>query len=298
MRRLLPVAAVGLILVGCGGSGGSTSVVLRPTDPRLANLYVQVRGTPAVTKVLTRSLSEGAGSSGRLVVVPATHGRKVCSRTIPIDATSATAPGLRKFAGQKFTIAVYGDGNFDPAVCRGLRTVLFLAGGDRKVYRIASSAMEPTLHCARPAPGCRGRVDDLVVARLTGATNIQRRDILVFTTPPEAAVKCGEGGTFVKRVIGLPGETVHENRQGSILIKNRGSSGFVELDEPYVPAQSRLADSQHFGETWHVPSGDYFMLGDNRAESCDSRVWGAVPPRNVIGPVVQVFRQGRALRPR
>jgi hypothetical protein len=47
MRRLLLVAAVGLTLVGCGGSG-STSVVLRPTDPRLANLYLQVRGTAAV----------------------------------------------------------------------------------------------------------------------------------------------------------------------------------------------------------------------------------------------------------
>jgi signal peptidase I len=272
-------------------------VVLRPTDPRLANLYVQVRGTAAVTRVLTRSLSQGAGSSGRLVVVPAAHGRKVCSRTVPIDATTATAPGLRKFAGQKLTIALYGNGNFGPAVCRGLRTVLFLTGGNKKVYRIASSAMEPTLHCARPSPGCRGRVDDLVVARLTGAANVERRDILVFTTPPEAAVKCGEGGTFVKRVIGLPGETVHEADKGSILIKKRGSSGFLALDEPYVPAQSRLADSQHFGQTWHVPPGDYFMLGDNRAESCDSRVWGAVPARDVIGPVVRIFRHGKALRP-
>lgn len=72
----------------------------------------------------------GVGSSGRLVVVRAAHGRKVCSRTIPIDATRATAPGLRKFAGQKFTIAVYGNGNFGPAVCRGLRTAVLLAGGN------------------------------------------------------------------------------------------------------------------------------------------------------------------------
>jgi signal peptidase I len=90
---------------------------------------------------------------------------------------------------------------------------------------------------------------------------------------------------------------VHEADKGSILIEKRGSSGFVALDEPYVPAQSRRADSEHFGQTWHVPPGDYFMLGDNRAESCDSRVWGAVPARNVVGPVLRIFRHGKSLRP-
>ena len=156
-------------------------------------------------------------------------------------------------------------------------------------YRIPSSAMEPTLSCAKgPAsPGCLGNSSDRVLAcRIClHFSSPSRGDIFVFKAPREAALKCGEGGTFVKRVIGLPGETVHETDKGFVLVKKPGSSQFVKLDEPYLPAASRRADSQHFGRTWTVPPDDYFMMGDNRAQSCNSRTWGAVPHANLIGPV-------------
>jgi signal peptidase I len=159
--------------------------------------------------------------------------------------------------------------------------------------------MEPTLHCARAPsnPGCLGRASDLVVTRLTGAANLQRRDIVVFRTPSKAAVDCGEGGTFVKRVIGLPGETVHQDTRGFVWIREPGSKKFVKLSEPYISAHSRLADSQHFGITRKVPEGEYFVMGDNRSESCDSRTWGSVPARNIIGSVVKIIRAGQPLRP-
>jgi len=146
--------------------------------------------------------------------------------------------------------------------------------------------MEPTLHCAKgPAnPGCLGNADDEVVVQV--GASVKRKDIAVFKTPPETAVKCGEGGLFVKRVIGLPGETVRQDDQGFISINGK------RLAEPYVSAERRLADSSHFGETWHVPSGDYFMIGDNRSQSCDSRIWGSVPRRNIVGPVVKIIRGG------
>src|SRR5947209_20589066 len=82
-------------------------------------------------------------------------------------------------------------------------------------YRIPSSSMEPTLHCARPAPGCEARFSDRVLANrfLYHFRKPARGDIIVFKTPPEAALKCGSGGTFVKRLIGLPGETVEEKLQ-------------------------------------------------------------------------------------
>jgi signal peptidase I len=159
-------------------------------------------------------------------------------------------------------------------------------------YRIPSSSMEPTLNCARgPAePGCLGDSSDRVLAcRICldfGPPS--RGDIVVFNTPTEAALKCGEGGTFVKRVIGLPNETVREDDNGFIWIQKPGEKDF-KLKEPYVSAARRLQDSAHFGQVWKVPPGDYFMMGDNRSQSCDSRTWGSVPRNKLIGTVFFVY---------
>jgi signal peptidase I len=160
-------------------------------------------------------------------------------------------------------------------------------------YRIPSSSMEPTLNCAKgPAfPGCLGNSSDRVLAcRICldfGPPS--RGDIVVFNTPTEAALKCGEGGTFVKRVIGLPGDTVREDDSGFISIRGPDSKTFVKLKEPYLTPERRLADTAHFGQIWHVPSGQYFMMGDNRASSCDSRSWGSVPGNKLIGTVFFVY---------
>jgi signal peptidase I len=160
-------------------------------------------------------------------------------------------------------------------------------------YRIPSSSMEPTLNCAKgPAfPGCLGNSSDRVLAcRICldfGPPS--RGDIVVFNTPTEAALKCGEGGTFVKRVIGLPGDTVREDDNGFIWIRGPGDKTFVKLKEPYLTTERRLADTAHFGQIWHVPSGQYFMMGDNRASSCDSRSWGSVPRNKLIGTVFFVY---------
>jgi signal peptidase I len=159
-------------------------------------------------------------------------------------------------------------------------------------YRIPSSSMEPTLNCAKgPAfPGCLGDSSDRVLAcRIClDFRSPSRGDIVVFNTPTDAAAKCGEGGTFVKRVIGLPGDTIREDDNGFIWIKSRGAKEFVKLKEPYLTASRRLADSQHFGQVWHAGNG-YFMMGDNRPESCDSRAWGSVPRNKLIGTVFFVY---------
>ena len=162
-----------------------------------------------------------------------------------------------------------------------------------KPYRIPSSSMEPLLHCARPAAGCRASTSDRVlVNRLAyDFSSPQRGQIVVFTAPT-GANRCaaGDGGsTFVKRLIGLPGETVREDDQGFISIHRPGARTWTKLDEQYLSAQSRLADTKFFGQTWRVPKGAYFMVGDNRADSCDSRTWGSVPRGNLIGPVIFTY---------
>ena len=147
-------------------------------------------------------------------------------------------------------------------------------------YRIPSSSMEPTLHCARPGNGCEAHFSDRVLANrfIYHFRKPARGDIIVFKTPPAAAIKCGSGGTFVKRLVGLPGETVRE-RSGQIYIDGH------MLIEPYVKPDRR--DTQT--GTWHVPKGEYFFMGDNRIQSCDSREWGSVPRKNIIGEVFAVY---------
>jgi|SRR5579862_4283549 len=156
-------------------------------------------------------------------------------------------------------------------------------------YRIPSSSMEPTLHCARPALGCEASFSDRVLAcRLCyDFSSPKRGDIVVFTAPPAAALACGDGGTYVKRLIGLPGDTVYEDKRGFIWIDGK------KLDEPYVQADRREQDVQnnpeYLGKTWHVARGQYFFMGDNRGESCDSRAWGTVPRSALIGKVVATY---------
>jgi signal peptidase I len=145
--------------------------------------------------------------------------------------------------------------------------------------------MEPTLHCARPAVGCDARFSDRVIAcricYVLGSPS--RGQIVVFRAPPRAVLECGAGGVFVKRLIGLPGDSVHEDSRGFLSIDGR------RLTEPYVSAADRAADTKFRDRTWRVPSGDYFMIGDNRGGSCDSRTWGPVPRGNLIGPVVLTY---------
>jgi signal peptidase I len=141
-------------------------------------------------------------------------------------------------------------------------------------YRIPSSSMEPTLHCARPADGCEARLSDRVLACRVclDISAPSRGDVIVFHTPPQAERRCGEGGTFVKRLIGLPGETVTE-KNGHVSVDGR------PLAESYVERRDTQSGA------WHVPKSEYFFMGDNRAQSCDSRQWGSVPRGYLIGTV-------------
>ncbi|HEU0336121.1 MAG TPA: signal peptidase I [Gaiellaceae bacterium] len=153
-------------------------------------------------------------------------------------------------------------------------------------YRIPSSSMEPTLHCAEPAPGCEAGFSDRVLANrfIYHLRDPRRGEIVVFETPPEAQIKCGAGGTFVKRLIGLPGETISirlERGDGYVYVNGR------KLDEQYIQPDRRAAVAPMAPRK--IPEGEYFMMGDNRSQSCDSREWGPVPRSNIIGKVFATY---------
>jgi signal peptidase I len=144
-------------------------------------------------------------------------------------------------------------------------------------YRIPSASMEPTLHCAAPEPGCEAGTSDRVLANrfVYRFKDPERGDIVVFTTPPKAKELCpGPGDVFVKRLIGVPGDTIGI-RDGQLYING------APYPESYISGEDAGED---FGPVT-VRGDRYFMMGDNRYQSCDSRQWGTVPRDNLIGPV-------------
>ncbi len=116
---------------------------------------------------------------------------------------------------------------------------------------------------------------------------IKRGDILVFKYPVEP------DRDFIKRVVGLPGETV-ELREKKVYINGK------PLDEPYVHflqppgAESELHEVTSFDVRERygpvtVPANQYFMMGDNRDNSQDSRYWGFMPRENVKGKALLIY---------
>src|SRR5205085_7323647 len=100
-----------------------------------------------------------------------------------------------------------------------------------------------------------------------------------FHVPETAKARCGAGGVFVKRIIGLPGETLAE-KHGYVYINGK------KLNEPYIKPDRR--DFQNHQAEVISPS-NYFMMGDNRAQSCDSRVWGTVRRKSIFGKGFAIY---------
>jgi len=148
-------------------------------------------------------------------------------------------------------------------------------------FRVPTSSMEPTLACAHPGLGCTATFNDrVIVAKIVYRFRGPKRgEIAVFHAPAAAKKACSEGGTYLKRVIGLPGDRVSE-KNGFMYINGK------KLSEPYVPEWDRDSVTR----SWpRLGRNEYFMMGDNRIESCDSRTWGPVERSAFIGPVVATY---------
>ena len=148
-------------------------------------------------------------------------------------------------------------------------------------FRVPTSSMEPTLACAHPGLGCTATFNDrVIVAKIVYRFRGPRRgEIAVFHAPAAAKKACSEGGTYLKRVVGLPGDRVSE-KNGFMYVDGK------KLPEPYVTGWDRDSVTK----SWpRLGKHEYFMMGDNRIESCDSRTWGPVERSAFIGPVVATY---------
>lgn len=101
----------------------------------------------------------------------------------------------------------------------------------------------------------------------------QRGEVIVFQYPKDPS------RDFVKRVIGVPGDTVKVTANGVVSV-----NGMV-LTEPYINNSVNI----YGPETWKLTAGEYFVLGDNRGDSSDSRDWGPVPRSDIIGAAALIY---------
>jgi signal peptidase I len=127
--------------------------------------------------------------------------------------------------------------------------------------RVENISMQPTLH----------EGEFILVNKLAYRLgNYQRGDIVIFHYPRNPTED------YIKRIIGVPGDTV-EVRDGHVFVNGQ------ELEEPYIAA------APQYNNTWHVPDGQIFVLGDNRNQSSDSHSWGYVPSTYVVGKALVIY---------
>lgn len=107
----------------------------------------------------------------------------------------------------------------------------------------------------------------------------QRGDVIIMRYPKDTSV------FFIKRIIGLPGETV-ELAGKDVIIHPAGGGVAFTLDESFLDPD-RVNDEY---ATYTLAPGEYFVMGDNRAESSDSRSWGPLPRQDIVGrALVRLF---------
>ncbi len=169
-------------------------------------------------------------------------------------------------------------------------------------YNIPSSSMAPTLlegdSIIVSKKGCGNykvfgkKIADIVP---NDGCSLKRADVIVFEYPKDMEVD------YIKRVIGLPGDTV-AYQDGKLYINNKIVehkllfNGFSEIlieeklgNKTYhIQHRNRASIKDGF---WKVPKNQYFVLGDDRNNSADSRMWGYVPQENIIGKLYYTFNK-------
>jgi signal peptidase I len=137
-----------------------------------------------------------------------------------------------------------------------------------QTFYIPSASMVPTLQVG----------DRIMVNKLSyHFHSVHRGDIIVFKRPPNEDCAGPPVPDLVKRVIGLPGETISD-RNGTVYINGKA------LDQTWLPKHLSSTYTASFNPV-HIAANHYFVMGDNRVDSCDSRDWGTVPGNYIVGRV-------------
>ena len=227
--------------------------------------------------------AEGAPADAAALVPPVAP----LVERVPAEPPSAPAPRrslLRRFRAWRFApiIEILGTIALALVLAESVQAAIL------KPFVIPSGSMEPTL-----VPNQRVLVDRLAY----DFGSPQRGDIVVFH-PPDP-LTCGDLTVpntepcptsnpkpatqyFVKRIIGLPGD--HLSIRGGHPVIN----GQLLSNEPYISACGGAPDCD-MSRTITIPKGEYFMLGDNRGDSDDSRFWGPIPESWIIGEVFATY---------
>lgn len=184
--------------------------------------------------------------------------------------------------------------------------VFFLRSFVVEPFQIPSESMLPTLEVGdfivvnKFAYGIRLPV---LNKKVIDVGSPQRGDVMVFVPPHDPRY-------FIKRVVGLPGDKIEvvnnqlyvngEKAEQTLMGREPGMAGFNSCPE-YILAEETYAGITHemrrcvvpgslgVKGTWVVPEGHYFMMGDNRDNSADSRAWGFVPEKNIVGEAFAVW---------
>jgi len=143
-------------------------------------------------------------------------------------------------------------------------------------YLIPSGSMEPTLMIN----------DRILVDKLSYHLHgVDRADIVVFSTPPDENCGGAPVANLVKRVIGLPGETISLSG-GQVYINGKLlAEPWLVSSEQGITAPGPSGAAYSLLQPYKIPAGDVYVMGDNRTVSCDSRYWGPIPESSIVGKV-------------
>lgn len=196
--------------------------------------------------------------------------------------------------------------------------VLVLRSFIYEPFQIPSGSMMPTLLVGDfilVEKYAYGLKDPVWRTQLVETGQPERGDIVVFKYPPQPSID------YIKRVVGMPGDTVRYSSNKEICIQAQGSteckqvklsnveeSEFKQNGIPLIQVNEKLGQVEHqilinplrrdrvdayqprHGvNEWVVPQGQYFVMGDNRDNSADSRYWGFVPEANLVGKAVAIW---------